>query len=263
MLLTSVVILLREVLEAALIISVFLAFSHLLRFSRRWLLGAFVLGGVGAASYAAGIDRISSLMGGVGQEVTNAVMQFCIYVLLVVFIVAVTYRRGRGYDPGTLPYIAVFASVVLAITREGSEILLYLYGFFYAPQLLPPVMIGGAIGAGIGFSIGVIFYYALTVVPEAKRLPVGMAVLTLIAAGMISQATQQLIQADILASQRPLWDSSGLLPEESVAGQLLYAFIGYEATPTPLQVLFYFCSIFIMAASAGVAKWSAERLESL
>ena len=61
----------------------------------------------------------------------------------------------------------------------------------------------------------------------------------LVAAGMSSQAALLLIQADWLPAQLPLWDSSGWLPETSVTGQVLYALVGYEATPTPVQAGFY------------------------
>ena len=45
-----------------------------------------------------------------------------------------------------------------------------------------------------------------------------------------------LVQADWLPSQAPLWDTSAALPENSPPGQLLYALLGYEATPGPWQV---------------------------
>ena len=68
----------------------------------------------------------------------------------------------------------------------------------------------------------------------------------LIAAAMISQVIQQLIQADWIISQYPLWDTSNWINERSITGQLLYALIGYEATPTPIQVTAYLFAVFII-----------------
>jgi len=49
-----------------------------------------------------------------------------------------------------------------------------------------------------------------------------------------------LIQADVLPSlASPLWDTSGLLPPDSILGILLHGLAGYDATPTGMQVVFY------------------------
>ncbi len=253
MLLSSVIIILREVLEAALIISVFQAFSHLLEISRRWMVRAFFIGGAGAMIYAFNINQISELMDGIGQELTNATLHLLIYMLLALFnVMAIFQWKGNKKVNGIL-FACILASVVLAIIREGSEILLFLYGFVYVPDQMPAVLIGGTIGAGIGFSIGIIFYYLFVNCPDAKLLPLGIFIIILIGAGMVSQATQQLIQADLLPSQRPLWDSSEWMSEDSVVGQLFYVLMGYESTPTPLQVIFYLSSITIMMLLAGFA----------
>ena len=70
--------------------------------------------------------------------------------------------------------------------------------------------------------------------------------LIFIAGGMVSQATQLLIQADFIVSQQALWDTSSLISERSLLGQMLYALIGYEATPTPIQSILYISSLIIM-----------------
>jgi high-affinity iron transporter len=49
-----------------------------------------------------------------------------------------------------------------------------------------------------------------------------------------------------------LWDSSAVLPENSVVGQMLYAFIGYEATPSGAQIIAYVTGLFLVIV-AGVA----------
>ena len=83
MLLTSVIIVLREVLEAALLISILLALSSVLGLSRRWLGWSLVFGMAGAIIYSLGVAAISDWFDGVGQEVTSAALQFLIYLLLL------------------------------------------------------------------------------------------------------------------------------------------------------------------------------------
>ena len=89
----------------------------------------------------------------------------------------------------------------------------------------------------------------------------GAVLLGLLAAGMASQAAQMLVQADWLPSQYPAWDSSWLVSEQSVTGQLLYALVSYEATPTPLQIFIHIAAIIVLvgfAATVGGRRGGAE-----
>jgi len=66
---------------------------------------------------------------------------------------------------------------------------------------------------------------------------------------MASQAILLLNQADWLPFTPTAWDSSGLLSESSVLGQLAYALIGYEATPSIMQVSAYLLGLFFVIIS--------------
>ena len=246
MLLSSVIIVLREVLEAALLFSLLMVLSRRLGISCRWVVAALFIGLLSAAIYGFNIDLISEWFDGVGQEVVNALLQGTIYLLLsALAAIAVRYRRGFAV-PESLIMMLMFASVTLAIVREGSEIMIYMSGFMQVTDLLLPVMAGSAIGAGIGVSVGAVFYFALLNLGGRTAAITGAVLLILVAAGMASQAAQQLIQADWLPSQYPAWDSSWLLEEQSVTGQLFYALVGYEATPTPLQVFIHIMAIALL-----------------
>ncbi len=244
MLLNSVIIILREVLEASLIISVFLAFSHQNQYFRLWLLWALFPGLLGAAVYATQIELISQWREGVGQEVTNASLHLALAGCLLLFFLSQLFIASSTLRK-KINICCLFCSTVLAINREGAEILLYLSGFMALPDHLSTVLIGSTIGSGIGLSIGILFYYVLIHLSRPIFLPTTLGIIVLILSGMVMQATQQMIQADILPYQAPVWDSSGWLPESSIPGQLLYALMGYEATPTPLQFIFYSSSILL------------------
>ena len=241
MLLNSVIIILREVLEAALIVSVLLAMSQKLNISRRWLVIALLLGLVGAIIYAANINYISMAMEGVGQEVANASLHILIYSFIAIFIVSL-----KSHDNHQAIVISMLSCVALATIREGSEIVIYINGFVSVPELFYHVVIGSIVGAGIGVSIGIFFYYLISNLSLNKGISLGLLMLIFIAGGMVSQATQLLIQADFIVSQQALWDTSSLISERSLLGQMLYALIGYEATPTPIQSILYISSLIIM-----------------
>jgi len=246
MLLNSVIILLREVLEASLLISILLAFSRALGLSCRWIVWALACGMVGAITYSIGISTVSDWFDGVGQEVINACLQILIYLLLLFLTILVSWRHKFTRPTDDLITLVMASVAAVAIMREGVEVLVYLYGFSTTLPHLLTVMTGAGIGTGIGLSVGALVYYFLVSLQPRWSLTLGAGMLALVAAGMLSQAVLLLIQADWLPSQLPLWDSSSLLSENSVPGQLLYALIGYEATPTAIQAGFYFGGLLLL-----------------
>ena len=251
MLLNAVIIMLREVLEAALLISVFLALSQLLNRNSWWMLLGLLLGLCGAYVYAANLSLVSFALEGTGQEVLNALLHTLIFLALFTFMLTVPHQQHPQMRLINLS--AIMIAVVTAITREGAEIILYIKGFVGIPDLLTPVLIGGSVGAGIGISVGVFFYYVLVTLRRNHGIWLGYAMLLLVGGSMMAQAVEFLIQADYITAVSPLWDSSHLINERSVAGQLLYALIGYEATPAPSQAGAYFGSIILLGLTAYIS----------
>ena len=252
MLLTSVIIIFREVLEAGLVFSILLAMSRFLGLSTRWFLLALALGGIGSIVYGNNLAAISNGFDGAGQELLNAGLHFGIYLLLLgaTTLMVINYYRP-GYRLSLLKWLMLLA-VSCSVLREGAEIYIYLYTFHAQQELFSSVLKGALIGAGIGFSIGALLYYLLLGLPKRYILLVTCLLLIVVAGGMCSQAAQLLIQVDWLPAQAPLWDSSGFLPEHSLVGQLLFALVSYEASPTPIEVLVYTTSMAVMALVLGV-----------
>ncbi len=248
MLLSSVILVLREFLEAALLFSLLLVFSRWLRLSFQWVTVALCAGMLGAVIYGANIALVSEWFEGVGQEVVNATLQLGIYGLLAIFAAACArHLRVRPVSPPLL-YGLMTAAVALAITREGSEIMIYLSGFLMVRDQLVPVLAGSAIGAGIGISTGAVFYFLLSSFTRRVAVGGGLLVLALVAGGMVAQAVQLLVQADWLPSLLPVWDSSWLVAEDTVTGQVLYALVGYEATPSMVQLTAYAAAMAVYGA---------------
>lgn len=246
MLLNSVVIILREVLEAALLISVMLSISHYLELSLSWLKWSVSLGLISAILYANNIASISNWFEGVGQEVVNALMQYLIYLLLAGFCIWLVHHAPlKKLSYKNIKWI-IGLIISLSMVREFSEIQIYLQAFWHDEEHLSGVVIGGLLGGGIGLSIGIIFYFLLNYLSDKWSFNAIFIILSFIAAGMLSQATQLLIQADWIPAEQPLWDSSAWISEHSTVGQLLYAVFGYEATPSLLQVILYISGLSII-----------------
>jgi len=255
MLLTSVIIVLREVLEAALLISILSALSVTYSVRRGWIGWALACGSLSAVGLGLSIDTISGWFDGVGQEVINAFMQFAIYLCMAVLAFLIRAPAANGGRAAPVLPLVMALIVALAVTREGSEVLVYLSGFTADLKQFLVVLLGSAVGAGIGISIGALIYYLLRSMTHKRAQLTSTLLLVLVAAGLSSQAALLLIQADWLPAQLPVWNSSSLISEDSVAGQLLYALVGYEATPTAIQAGFYFGSAVLMlliGAAAGI-----------
>lgn len=264
MTLSAVIIILREVLEAALVLSLLVSSTRLMGLPSRGIIAGFALGMGGAVTATLFVDAISESFDGVGQEVFNAVFLAGIVLLLIVYGAGLDRRVAR--DDGLTGWLLVMVScliVALAITREGMEIIIFIYGFAADPAELLPVLVGGAIGAGIGISLGVLIYYGLINLPDRLAVAVPLLLLALVASGMASQAVVYLMQGGLVESQLPVWDTSGWIPETSITGQLLYALLGYEATPTLKQLGLYGATLVVFLLVVVIARWrrgtAAER----
>ena len=266
MLLTSVLLILQETLEAALLISMLAVVS--LHGGRRlaWLPLGFAAGAVLALVYAANMQAISEWFEYVGQELVNAALQTAITLVLV----PLAWLLGRGLasaskaespaatraEPGGPSGYALLCAlaVALAVTREGSEILVFLFGFLGQAEQAQAVAVGSGIGFGIGVSVGFLLFYALLPLrgPRGRWLPV--ALLALFGGNMLAQAALHLIQADWLQSGPALWNSSAWLPEDSVPGRLLYALVGYESSPSAVQAVAYAAGALAVLGAAVAGR---------
>lgn len=266
MFLDSVILVLQEILEAAMLVSMLLAVNRLLSLQHdvqtliksSWYVASMIVGLVGAVLFAWAMPAISEWFDYVGQEVTNAVMQ--LFVIACLYWHCLTLpAQLRGVDSARVTGGLTLVVVVAAgVTREGSEIFLYLNGISADPNALTPVLLGAAVATGIGISCGILLYYGVLSLRTRIGLRTGFVLLALFAGNMAAQAILLLTQADWLPFSPQLWDSTDLIQEYSVAGQLLYALVGYEATPSLLQGLCY-AGALLLIVSTPVFRQSWSR----
>lgn len=265
----AVLLVLREVLEAALILSLLLALSSKFQLNFRWSFFALAAGIVGSWLLAHYAYEIADAMDGTGQELLNAFL-YCAVILSVIFLGllilplafkpasnASTTSRKIAINRHRLVYSLFIIIVGFSLAREGSEIWIYLSGYTHQPDQLSSALIGAAIGAGIGMSLGAITYYVFAFMSKKYFLPVFLVVITLLAGGLSMQIAKQLMQIGLLDSGVPLWDSSFLVNEHSWLGELLYALVGYDSRPAPIQGFFYLLTV---APILLACVWHAWRL---
>jgi len=257
--LPTAIIVFREVLEAALIIGVVLAASRGVPARGRWVCCGIAAGILGAIMVAAGAGEISAAIDGIGQELFDASILFAAVAMLGWHNVwmsrhgremaAEALKLGNAVRDGARPLWALAIVVGIAVLREGSEIVLFLYGIVLAGAGGSPIamVIGGALGLALGAAAGTGIYLGLVSIPLRYLFTVTSWLVLLLAAGMASQGAAFLMQADLVpALGSNLWDTSFLLSETSLAGRVLHTLIGYSAQPAGIQVVFYLATILVI-----------------
>lgn len=258
MLLNSVILVLREVLEAAILVTALLALARIIQLGFGWLWPALLASVAGVTGLAAALGALTDMLDGTGQEVVNAALQIGVFVVVCAVIVD-TRERADGRRHSALTGALMALAVALAVTREGSEVLLYVRGFAAVDSYRQAVLLGSALGAGIGLSAGTLCYWALVTRPARVAYPLCLGSLCLLGAGMVMQGAMLLEQAGWLLNADPVWNSSWLVSEESVTGELLYAVLGYEATPGKVQLGLYLASLALAIAACMYAARSPKR----
>jgi high-affinity iron transporter len=253
--LATAIIVFREVLEAALVVSIVLAATREVVRRGLWVSGGVLGGLLGATAVAFFADAIAAAASGVGQEIFNATVLFVAVIMLGWHNVWMS-RHGRelasslksageAVRSGARPMHVLAAVVGMAVLREGSELVLFLYGVAASGSGETSGMLTGALtGVGAGVAVGAALYLGLLRIPSSRLFTVTGWMILLLAAGMASQGAAFLVQADILpALGESVWDTTVLVSDEGVAGRVLHTLIGYTARPYGIQIVFYLVAL--------------------
>jgi high-affinity iron transporter len=135
---------------------------------------------------------------------------------------------------------ALFSLAFIAIWREGIELAIYITASAFASDPMA-VIIGTLLGLGGSFILGIAIYTAAIRLDLHFFFNFTSALLILFAAGLVAHGIHELIEANILpAIIEKVWDLSNILDNTSLPGSLLGIFFGYQATPSLLEMIFYF-----------------------
>jgi high-affinity iron transporter len=255
--LPTAIIVFREVLEAALIVGIVLAASHGVPRRAAWVAGGVAAGICGALVVAGGAETIAAAAAGIGQEVFDAAILFAAVGMLGWHNIWMTRhgrevthaadRLGAAVRAGTQPLWALAIAVGLAVLREGSEVVLFLYGIATAGGGGVAMGFGGALGLVAGVAAGAALYLGLARIPLRHLFAVTSWMVLLLAAGLASQGAAFLLQADLLPPLGAnLWDTSFLLSDQSLPGRVLHTLIGYTAQPAGIQLVFYLATLLLI-----------------
>src|SRR5215472_1799916 len=259
--LATLVIFLREGVEASMIIAILLAYLN--RIGRRDHFRDVFLG-VGAALIlataggAAAYETIRTYAGSRAQTI----FETATYLLAAAVLTYMTFwmrkharslsKELRARTDAALDGRARWGLGLLAfqaVGREGLETVVFTLAIIFSTSTAGAL--GGAVIGLVGaLVISFVIYRLGHNINLAKFFTVIGVLLMVFAAALLANAVENLQQLGwlpVLAS--PMWHSGSLLSEGSAFGDVMHSFFGYSDAPTPLQLLIYagYLAIVVLA----------------
>jgi high-affinity iron transporter len=246
------VIALREGIEAALIVSIVLAYLKQLGRSDR---SHLVWWGTGLAVALSAI--VGTIIFSVGAEFEGTAEQVFEGLVTLTAVGVLTWmifwmrRQGarikselqQKVDTAlTAGGLALAAIAFFAVLREGVETALFLFaaaegtaveGGGVAAQLL-----GALLGLGLAVVLGVLLYRGGIRMNLRTFFKVTGVILVVVAAGLFAYSVHELQEAGWLPFlESPAFDLSATLPDDEGVGAVLRGLVGYNADPGVLEVV--------------------------
>jgi high-affinity iron transporter len=259
--LATLVIFLREGVEASMIIAILLAYldriGHREHFRDVFLgVGAALVlaGGGGAAAYLTIRSYDGSRMQTIFETVT--------YLLAAAVLTYMTFwmrRHARSLSSelraratAALDGKARWGLGLLAfqaVGREGLETMVFTLAIIFSTSTA-----GALSGAAIGLVISLCIAFAIYRLGHKLnmgRFFTAIGVLLMVfAAGLLADSIENMQALGWLpVLTAPMWHTARVLSESSAFGDVLHSFFGYSDSPTPLQLLVYVTYLAIVVAA--------------
>jgi len=255
---SSALIGLREGLEAALVVSILVAF--LVKTDRRAAL-RWVWPGVGTAV-------LLSIAVGAVLTYTTAQLSFehqellggSLSIVAVAFVTAMIFwmrkasksiaaeLRGKMDNALNVGPLAVLLLSFLAVGREGLETAVFFYSTVQAAQSdTAQPLIGFAIGIALAVVLAYLLYRGAVRFNLTKFFMITGVLLVFVAAGVLGYGLHDLQEAGFLPGINTLaFDASAVLPETSWYGALLKGIFNYSQLTTVLQAVAWLAYVVVV-----------------
>jgi high-affinity iron transporter len=259
--LATLVIFLREGVEASMIIAILLAYLN--RIGRRdHFRDVFI--GVGAAlilATAGGAIAYATIRSYDGSRV-QTIFETVTYLVAATVLTYMTFwmrhharslsKELRARAEAALDGRARWGLGLLAfqaVGREGLETVVFTLAIIFSTSAASALS-GAVIGLAGSLAIAFVIYRLGHRLNLSRFFAVIGVLLMVFAAGLLADAVQNMQELGWLpVLDTPMWHSASMLSEDSSFGDVLHSFFGYSDAPTPLQLLVYvgYLAIVIIA----------------
>jgi high-affinity iron transporter len=203
-------------------------------------------------------DALSDALAGIGQEVFNSSILALAVVMLSWHniwmarhgreLAAHTKEIGEAVAAGSRSLAALAVVVGVAVLREGSEIVLFLYSLTLSGGAsMWELLAGGVVGLLLGCAVSALTFFGLVKIPARYLFGVTTTLITFLAAGLAAQSIVFLQQGGLVtALDRTAWDTSGILRDSSLIGRVLHTLVGYTDQSSGMQVVVYVITLLVI-----------------
>jgi len=249
--LATLVIFLREGVEASMIVAILLAYLNRIG-QRDHFRDVFV--GVGAAlvlATAGGVIAYETIRSYDGSR-AQTIFETATYLLAAGVLTYMTFwmqnharslsKELRARADAALDGRARLGLGLLAfqaVGREGLETVVFTLAIVFSTTAAGALS-GAAIGLAGSLAVAFVIYRLGHRLNLARFFTVIGVLLMVFAAGLLADSVQNLQELGwlpVLAS--PMWHTTSVLSEESAFGDVMHSFFGYSDAPTPLQLTVY------------------------
>ena len=244
MLINTVILFLRDLLPSLIFFSLLMVWHQQHR--RFVLLLSCCIAVPGAILLNILLPMISNLGDGQGVELVATVLYMATSLLLGIAL----YVRHKPKLAAALSAVAMASLFCI----NSSNVLLFLFAYQRHDTELQNLLMGAALGAGIGGSVAVLMYYVTSELRQHWENALWL-ILCMSGARQVGQAVLMLSQIDVLPTGLSLWDSSQLVSDQSEYGHFFNALFGYEATPGLSHVL----SLWLSFGLLYLLVWYPEK----
>ncbi len=253
---TSLVLSLREGLEAALIIGIVLGAlqktgrSDLNRPLWAGVISAFIVS-IGVALLLRTLDK--DLEGAAEQIFEGVTFLLAAGVLTwMIFWMRHQSRKMKSELENRVNQVvnlsggkALYFLAFISVLREGIELALYLTASSLTSTGIQ-TLLGSAIGLAAACLLGYLIYSTSLRLNLQRFFQVTAVFLILFAAGLIAHSVAEFNQAGIIpAVISPIWNLNNLLDEHSIIGVFVSSLFGYHGSPSLTEALGYTAYILI------------------
>ncbi|MFH1003050.1 MAG: iron uptake transporter permease EfeU [Chloroflexota bacterium] len=257
----SLLITLREGLEAALIIGIILAYlnrtGNRRGFRPVWVgtsLAVLASLGAGAAIYLLAGEfsgRAEEIFEGLAMFLAVGVLTWMIFWMrrqAVDIKVHLHTQVDSALTGGSS--LGLVALAFLVVVREGIETILFLFAATRVSESAALFTAGGLLGLAIAAGIGYSLYKGASRLNLRAFFNVTSVVLIVFAAGLLAHGIHELQEAAVIPIVvEHLWDINHLLPESTTPGRFLTAIIGYNGNPSLIEVAGYLAYLALALVS--------------
>ncbi|MEN5157138.1 FTR1 family iron permease [Achromobacter spanius] len=262
----------RESVEALLVVGILYTWLRATPEGKRglpYLWGGVAAGLALAVALALVLLGVSSWLSDEGQEWFQAIMSLAACALVVQMVVWMK-KHGRTLkgelESGARASVAndnwwgLLVLVAIAVAREGSETVVFLYGTVSAGEGGSDMLMLAVAGVA-GFAVALLTFWLLQLggklITWRRFFFVTEILLLLLAGSLLVGGLDHLISLDVLPTlMDPVWDSSWLLSDSTGVGKVLADFAGYRALPALSSVLLWVAYWLIVWA---LLRWAGGR----